>query len=139
LRLQKLILVLLALLLAGAAARYLVWSYHLAQLDSAIVTVREMIALESKFAAAHPDRGFTCDLQELTSMVPTSAFARPDPRHRRNGYAFQTFGCSETHPVRRITILAIPDSRHNPVVCANESGIVGTVPGTDSLRDCTFL
>jgi hypothetical protein len=110
-------------------------SCHLAQLDSAIGTMHEMVALESKFAAAHPDRGFTCSPPDPISMEPDQVVRQLDPHDRCNGYAFHAFGCSETVPVRRFTIVAVPDWGHNPLGCTNESGIVN-IDDSDATSAC---
>ena len=49
----------------AAIAYHLHGSYLLGQFDSAIATTYELVAAETRFARAHPDRGYTCDLSQL--------------------------------------------------------------------------
>ena len=105
--------------------------YRLGEPDSAIVTVRELVAAEARFAKSHPKQGYTCNLAEL----PTDGWILERPKVRtksgqRNGYSFEIRGCQKGtgKPNPAYEIIARPlhdgDPHGGDNVCADQSGIV---------------
>lgn len=103
--------------------------YRLAELDSAIVTVREIVDAETRFAKSNPMQGYTCNLAELPTDggILEQALAKTG---QRNGYSFEIRGCQKIHgkPNSSYRIVARPlhdsDPRGRDNVCADQSGIV---------------
>jgi hypothetical protein len=105
--------------------------YRLAQLDSAIVTVRELVAAEIRFAESHPKQGYTCGLADLPTngwiLEGASALTKTG---QRNGYSFEIKGCQKADGKANPTyeIIARPQSNRDPQggddACADQSGVV---------------
>ena len=113
--------------------------YRLAQLDSAIGTVRELVAAETVFSKSHPKQGYTCSLAELATddriSGETKMFIKTG---QRNGYSFEIRGCQKVDgkPNPAYEIIARPlhdsDPHGGDNVCAEQSGIVHfSKPGCD--------
>ena len=58
----------------------------LGYVDSAIGSIRSLVAAETKYAQAHPQIGYTCVLAALPSDDLTAELVRTG---ERNGYAFR--------------------------------------------------
>lgn len=85
--------------------------YRLGQLDSAIVTVRELVAAESRFARSNPKQGYTCNLAEL----PTDGWILEQPKVlTKTGSAMAI--CSRSEGVRELTGNQIQLTRLSPVL-----------------------
>jgi hypothetical protein len=111
----------------AAIAYYLHGSYLLGQLDSAIATTYELVAAETRFAKAHPDRGYTCDLSQLIKEVAQFEGAQTLGRSgQRSGYSFVIKGCEKhINGKANVTyeIIARP-LRGSGNVCADQTGRV---------------
>jgi hypothetical protein len=96
----------------------------LGRLDSAILSMRTLVAAEAKFAKAHPSLGYTCVLSELP---PDPFIASPARNGQRNGYLFEITGCggnSSQEPNPGYTLTARPLHKGIPAFCTDQSGIL---------------
>jgi len=111
----------------AAIAYYLHGSYLLGQFDFAIATTHELVAAETNFAKAHPDRGYTCDLSQLTKESAQFEGAQTLNRSgQRSGYSFVINGCekrTDGKPNITYEIIARP-LRGSGNVCADQTGRV---------------
>lgn len=109
--------------------------------DSAIISVRAIVADEAEFATAHLDIGYTCSLSQLTARSSTSTdelIAGLVKDARRNGYAFEISGCQATDgkkPNLTYYVIARPLRRDMPVFCSDQSGIL-KFDDTGSITKC---
>lgn len=97
---------------------------RLGYVDSAMGTLRTLLAAETKFAQAHPDIGYTCTLSGLPLDGLTVGF---DERGRRNAYAFEISGCRAGNaqpPNAKYQLTARPLVSDVPAYCADQSGIL---------------
>jgi hypothetical protein len=97
---------------------------------AAVGSLRKIHDLQSKYAAAHPNEGFACQLQRLrpaedtaTAYDPTTALLAGE----WSGYKFVLAGCTSTEKgiVIRYQIAAVPIARGLTgmrAFCADESG-----------------
>jgi hypothetical protein len=98
--------------------------------SAAVGSLAKINVLQSKYAAAHPDEGFACQLQRLrppegstTLYDPTTALLSGE----LSGYKFVVVGCTPAANgiVIRYQITAVPSSRGLTGVrafCTDESG-----------------
>ena len=98
--------------------------------SAAVGSLRKIHDLESKYAAAHPNEGFACQLQRLrpvedvtTDYDPTKSLLSGE----WSGYKFVLAGCTPTEKgiVIRFQITAVPIARGLTGVrafCTDESG-----------------
>jgi hypothetical protein len=101
---------------------------NLGYVDSAIGTLRTLVAEESRFAEAHHDLGYTCAISDLDSSDLDSnrmlkALAKSG---QRNGYAFELI-CSvgnTTGARRAFQVTARPLHADMPAYCTDQSGVV---------------
>jgi hypothetical protein len=113
----------------------------LGYVDSAIITVRAIVAGEAEFAAAHPDVGYTCTLSQVTARSSPWAdelIAGSVKAARRNGYVFEISGCQATDgkkPNLTYYVIARPLRRDPPVFCSDQSGIL-KFDDTGSITKC---
>ena len=111
----------------AAIAYHLHGSYLLGQFDSAIATTYELVAAQTRFARAHPDRGYTCDLSQLIKEGAQLEGAQTLGRSgQRIGYSFVIKGCEKhINGKANITyeIIARP-LRGSENVCADQTGRV---------------
>jgi hypothetical protein len=111
----------------AAIAYYLHGLYLLGEFDSAIATTHELIAAETNFAKAHPDRGYSCDLSQLIKEGAQFEGAPTLGRSgHQSGYSFVIKGCGEDiNGKANITyeIIARP-LRGSGNVCGDQTGRV---------------
>jgi hypothetical protein len=98
---------------------------RLGYIDSAISSVRTLVAAETKYAAAHPEVGYTCSV----SALPSDEFKIVERLRNgtRNGYAFQISGCQVANGARSnawYQLTARPLLKGMPAYCSDQSGIV---------------
>jgi hypothetical protein len=96
----------------------------LGYVDSAIGSMRTLVAAETRFAKAHPSLGYTCMLSELP---PDPLIASPARNGQRNGYLFEITGCRENsgqEPNPGYTLTARPLHKGIPAFCTDQSGIL---------------
>lgn len=101
------------------AVRHLVRLRALGYEDSAIGTLRTLVADENKFSEAHPSLGFTCQLADIAGD--------PAIASGRNGYIFEIGGCranTATGPKTSYVLTARPLHSDMPAFCSDESGIL---------------
>jgi type IV pilus assembly protein PilA len=104
---------------------------------SALGGIRSLNTAEASYAAAYPERGFTCTLSDLGGMGagggPNEHQAMlVDPRlaaGRKNGYVFALSGCDGT-PASRYSVSAAPadPSSGTRAFCSDESGVIRFSP-----------
>src|ERR1700674_2821380 len=82
LTIRSVVLGLGAIVVGSFVVRCFVGLHTLGYVDSAIVTMRTLVADENKFAETHPSLGYTCTLARVTT---DSAIASGG----RNGYTFE--------------------------------------------------
>lgn len=93
-------------------------------LDSAIGTMRTLVAIETKYAQTHQKIGYTCSLSALPSDELTAGLVKNE---RRNGYEFKIGGClvgDAKRPNGRYRLTARPLLSGMPAFCADESGVL---------------
>ena len=98
--------------------------------SAAVGSLRKIHDLQSKYAAAHPKEGFTCQLQRLRPAETTATAYDPATTlfaGEWSGYKFVLAGCTPTEKgiVVRYQITAVPVARGLTGVrafCADESG-----------------
>lgn len=108
---------------------------RLGYIDSAIGSIRVLVAAETKFAQTHPSVGYTCTLSALSGDELTAQLGRD---HTRNGYVFVISGClteDVKRPVDRYQITARPLLTEMPAYCSDQSGIVKYDAG-GSIQKC---
>jgi hypothetical protein len=98
-------------------------SMRLGYVDSAIGSMRILVAAEAKYAQTHPKIGYTCTLSALSSDDSTFELVR---NGRRNQYAFEINGCvgNGKSPNAQYQIRARPLLTGMPAFCSDQSGIV---------------
>lgn len=79
---MKRLLGLVLMVLVAAAVYYLHGLYKLGQLDAAVVTVRELVDAEVRFARSHPAKGYTCSLSDLSSEIERGRAIRESVGYR---------------------------------------------------------
>ena len=98
--------------------------------SAAVGSLRKIHGLESKYAAAHPNEGFACQLQRLRSVEDVTTDYDPTKTllsGEWSGYKFVLAGCTPTEKgiVIRFQITAVPLARGLTGVrafCTDESG-----------------
>ncbi len=121
----KLSVVLGSLTLIVAGWIFLSRFIRLGYVDSAIGSMRTLVAAETKYAQAHPEVGFTCSM----SALPNDEFKIVEQLRNgiRNEYAFQIGGCQVAEPKlpnAKYQSMARPLLKGMPAYCSNQSGIV---------------
>ena len=99
-------------------------SKRLAYVDSAIGSMRVLVATETGFAQAHPDIGYTCKLSALPSEDLTAELVK---NGRRNEYVFEVIGCpaeDAKRPTTKYQLTARPLVTRMPAFCSDQSGVV---------------
>jgi hypothetical protein len=113
---------LLALILGGWIL--LGRSKRLGYIDSAIGSVRILIAGQVKYAEAHPQLGYTCSL----SALPSDGLAADLVKNgESNEYVFEISGCPlgvRNSPNWQYTLTARPLLGGMPAFCSDQSGVV---------------
>jgi len=116
--------VIVSVLLGWLAVWYFRGLLHLGYLDSAIGTVRTLVAAEERYSQSHPGVGYTCMLSELGRDQRITTLAKTG---EWNGYAFEVTGCPNSiGPNRTYRIAARPLVIGMPAICSDQSGIVKT-------------
>jgi len=95
----------------------------LGYVDSAIGSMRAIVAAQGRFAEAHPDLGYTCTLSELPLDKLIGGLVNSE---RRNGYVFEISGCRAEGgkgPNTRFHVTARPLHTQMPAYCSDQSGI----------------
>lgn len=106
--------------LGGWLVHYFVGLRNLGYIDSAIFTMRTLLAAEDKFAKAHPGLGYTCSLTDIATN-PTMASGR------WNEYVFEISGCrakSAGGPNIGYFLTAHSLRSAMPAFCSDQSGIL---------------
>jgi hypothetical protein len=118
------VLIIVGLVVLGwIAIYYFRGSLMLGYVDSAIGSMRAIVAAEGRFAEAHPGLGYTCALSELP---PDRLIGRLVNSGNRNGYAFEISGCQVggKDPNKRFQVTARPLHKQMPAFCSDQSGIL---------------
>lgn len=104
--------------------------------------INSIATAETGYAAKHPDRGYTCDLQTLFTQEPDDNSSDDNPEAPQvyydpgqgssewNGYRFALTGC-EGSPGSKYQITAVPidSDAGTKTFCADESGTMKSVRG----------
>lgn len=120
----KLVLGFLGLVLGWITITHFRGLLMLGYVDSAIGSVRAIVAAEGNFAVAHPGLGYTCRLSELP---PDKLIGELVNSGRRNGYAFELSRCRAEGgkgPNTGFQVTARPLQTQMPAFCSDQSGIV---------------
>lgn len=110
--------------LAVFVTTYLQGLLGLGYVDSAIGSMRTLVAAEEMFAKAHPNLGYTCTISELP---PDPVIASPAKNGQRNGYSFEITGCGDSsgqRPDPGYTLTARPLHKGLPAFCTDQSGVL---------------
>jgi hypothetical protein len=96
----------------------------LGYIDSAIGSLRAIVAAEDQFARTHPEVGYTCVLSQLPREDQIARLAKDGTD---NGYAFNLVGCQSPEPKKpnlTYQIIARPLHSQIPAFCSDLSGVV---------------
>jgi hypothetical protein len=108
---------------------------NLGYVDSVIGTMRELIGSEQRFAEAHPDVGYTCELSDLSKDgLLTSSFENGV----KNRYKFEITRCSDKNgklPNTRFRLTARPLMRGWEAWCSDQSGVL-KIEANGSVEEC---
>lgn len=122
-----------AVVLVYLALRQVRGSMALGNVDSAIVRVRTICAVEAQFSKTHPQQGYTCAFSQLP---PSEEITRLLERDRiDNGYVFEILGCEAAGPDKRYHVTARPLHSGEPAFCSDQSGIVRS-DAAGSVENC---
>jgi type IV pilus assembly protein PilA len=111
--------------------------------SSAVASVRTLFTAETAYAAAYPERGYTCKLHELGGVgkgQPTAQSAMlidtALTQGQRGNYQFAIAGC-EGAPANRFRVTAAPLDSDSGMraFCMDESGVL-RVAADGSPRTC---
>jgi hypothetical protein len=108
------------IVIAWFVVRYFVRLRALGHVDSAIVTMRTLVADENKFAETHPNLGYTCKLADITTAPPIAS-------GQNNWYIFEISDCRAEAgggPNRSYHVTARPLRPEMPAFCSDQSGIL---------------
>jgi hypothetical protein len=97
---------------------------NLGYLDSVIGTMRELIGSEKRYAEAHPDVGYTC---ELSALSQDGLLTSPFENGVKNRYKFEITGCSDKDgklPNTQFRLTARPLMRDWEAWCSDQSGVL---------------
>lgn len=113
----------LALVIAVLGGSWLRRLMRLGYVDSAIGSIRVLVAAETKYAQTHPLIGYTCMLSDLPVDDSTTGVVR---NGRRNEYIIEIIGCGSDSKTTnsRYQIKVRPLLAGMPAFCADQSGIV---------------
>jgi hypothetical protein len=110
--------------------------------SAAQMRISDIIGAEAGYAAAHPDRGYTCTLPTLFASEPNDNSSDDNPEPPRvyydpgqgnsewNGYRFALTGC-EGSPASKYQVSAVPvdSDAGTKTFCADESGLMKAAKG----------
>jgi hypothetical protein len=108
---------------------------RLGYVDSAIGSMRVLVAAEAKFAQAHPALGYACNLSELPADEDSAEVIKTG---RKNEYTFEIGGCNtedRAQPNTKYQLTARPLAANLPAFCSDQSGIV-RYDGEGSVQKC---
>ena len=100
---------------------------------SAVSMIRTINVIETSFAGAHPEAGYTCSLADLASLSGAESL-RGLRSGERHGYVFRIEGCS----TQGYVVSATPSTMHQTgehAYCSGQDGVVRSAPG-ESAQDC---
>jgi hypothetical protein len=100
--------------------RYFVRLRALGYVDSAIVTMRTLVADENSFAQAHPNLGYTCKLADISTGIVMEGGGK-------NGYIFEITDCrakARGGPNISYLVTARPLHPEMPAFCSDQSSIL---------------
>jgi len=120
----KIVIICLVLVMSGWIIIPHFWHlFLLGDVDSAIYTIRTLVAAESRFAEAHPQLGYTCAVSDLDSSATLRELAKSG---RRNGYAFELHCPTEDRPGPRLAfqVTARPLYSELSAYCSDQSGVL---------------
>jgi hypothetical protein len=108
----------------GAGLAWFEWlrpAMRLADVDSAIVTLRILAGAEKRFAESHPQEGYACRFSRLDLSELPKEFGESS---RRSGYAFEIScpGAEDHHTDFQVT--ARPLEKDMAAYCVDQSGIL---------------
>jgi len=98
--------------------------------DSAIVSLRQIVSAEKEYANSHPEIGYTCDLLVVLPELSRSG-------NTWNGYEFQ-IACEKRFaglPNRRYWVTARPLHAGMSAFCVDSSGLI-KFDGAGSVKTC---
>jgi hypothetical protein len=121
----KTLIVLGSLALIVACSIFLSRAMRLGYIDSAIGSMRTLVAAEEKYADAHPETGYTCSM----SALPSDEFKIIEQLRNgtRDKYAFEIVGCQAVdakRPNAKYQLTARPLLKGMPAYCSDQSGVV---------------
>jgi hypothetical protein len=121
----KTLIVLGSLALIVACSIFLSRAMRLGYIDSAIGSMRTLVAVEKKYAEAHPETGYTCSM----SALPSDEFKIVEQLRNgtRDKYAFEIVGCQTAdakRPNAKYQLTARPLLKGMPAYCSDQSGIM---------------
>ena len=126
------------LIIAAIAIPNLLRARMAANEASAVASVRTLVIAETSYAAAHPDRGYTCSLSDLAAdQSNVDALATG----QKSGYAFELTGCApatEGGANAKYQVVAYPvraSQTGTRAFCSDESGVV-KIDYSASARGC---
>jgi len=123
------------IVISWALTTFLRDALALGRVDSALVSVRALVAAEAKFAQTHPDLGYTCGLSQLPVEDWMKGLTKDGSK---NGYAFTISGCRPANgkgPNVSYYVTARPLRSDMPAFCSDQSGIVKSDEG-GSVESC---
>lgn len=100
--------------------------------SSGMNLVRSLVTAEVTYAAAYPDRGFTCSLSDLGGIGSAQASSKAAgliddelASGKKNGYVFAITGC-DSSPSTHFKVAAEPAIRTAgmPAFCADQDGVL---------------
>jgi hypothetical protein len=109
-----------AIVVGWFVVSYFVRLRALGYVDSAIGTMRTLVADENKFAEAHPSWGYTCELADITTDQTIAS-------GRKNEYVFEISGCrakAGSGPNASYQMTARPLRPEMPAFCSDQSGVL---------------
>lgn len=121
---RKTLIVLGSLTLAVVAGLILLGRLmRLGYVDSAVVSMRALVAAEAKYAKAHPETGYACSLAALRS---DELVADSMSRVTRNKYTFEIGGChvGDGSPNAQYHVTARPALKGMPAFCSDQSTVL---------------
>jgi type IV pilus assembly protein PilA len=128
----------IVLIIAAIAIPNLLRAKMAANEASAVASVRNVVTAEEAYSTAHPDRGYTCYLGDLSrEKLITSTLAAG----KRSGYQFDLLNCVASTPGGsnvKFQVVAqpiTPNQTGGRAFCSDESQIIKVDSG-GSLRGC---
>lgn len=115
------------LIIAAIAIPNLLRARIAANESSAVVSLRHINAAEVSYAQQHPEIGFTCDLNELSTTHHIDAILATGTK---TGYTFSLQNCSlgdAGTAAQKYQVLAAPLTRNTTggrIFCSDESGVI---------------